>query len=266
MSHEPHRAEGVRVVIGEHALAVEGGRHRQAQLLGKAPQRTGRACPGGPVAGQHDRAPGSVKHRRGPLDLRCRRHVRPGNVDVERSQPRRAHGLDILGHGQVDRPGTLGLRQLERLADHLRHRTRGQDHIRPLGHRREHRHQVDALVRLLVDPVQANLRRQRHHRRAVRGGIGRAQQQVDRTRAQRRRAHPGAAGQPAVDLGHKRRRLLMTHQHIPDRRADQGVSEADVFLTGDAEYDGDALPLQAAHQQIRDARLYHGHPPEPTGR
>jgi hypothetical protein len=28
--HEPHRALGVRVVIGEHALAVEGGRHWQA--------------------------------------------------------------------------------------------------------------------------------------------------------------------------------------------------------------------------------------------
>ena len=150
---------------------------------------------------------------------------RAGNVDVERSQPRRAHGLDILGHGQVDRPGTLGLRQLERLADHLRHRTRGQDHIRPLGHRREHRHQVDALVGLLVDPVQANLRRQRHHRRAVRGGIGRAQQQVDRPRTQRGRDHPRAPGDPAVHLGHERRRLLMTDEHIPDGRADQRVTK-----------------------------------------
>ena len=37
-----------------------------------------------------------------------------------------------------------------------------------------------------------------------------------------------SAGQPTVDLGHERRRLLMTDQHVPDRRASQRVGEADV--------------------------------------
>ena len=158
MPHEPHRAQGVRVVVGEHALAVEGGCHRQAQLLREAPQSARRPGPGGPMTSQHDRSPGAAQHRRGPLDLRCRRLVRPRDIDVEGSKPlRHAHSLDVLGNSQIDRAGTFGLRQLERLADHLRDRARGQYHVRPLGHRREHRHQIDALVGLLVDPVQADL-------------------------------------------------------------------------------------------------------------
>ncbi len=48
MPHEPHRAQGVRVVVREHALAMEGRRHRQAQLLGEAPQGARRPGPGGP--------------------------------------------------------------------------------------------------------------------------------------------------------------------------------------------------------------------------
>ena len=269
MPHEPHRAKGIRVVIGEDPLAVEGGCHRQAQLLGEAPHSARRAGPGGPVAGEHDRLPRAAEHRRSPLDLPCRRLVRPGDVEVERSQPlRHAHGLDVLGHGQIDRAGTFGLRELERLADHLRDRARGQDHVRPLGHRREHRHQIDALVGLLVDPVQADLCRQSHYRRTVRRRICRAQEQVDRARSQGRRAHPGAPSQAAVDLGHERRRLLVAHQHIPDRRAGQGVSETDVLLARDTEHDGDALTLQTAHKQIRNAKLLGHHrslPPDSSG-
>ena len=216
------------------------------------------------MTSQHDRLPGAAQHRRGPLDLRCRRLVRPGDIDVEGSKPlRHAHGLDVLGHGQIDRAGTFGLRQLERLADHLRDRARGQHHVRPLGYRREHRHQIDALVGLLVDPVQADLCRQSHYRRTVRRRICRAQEQVDRARSQGRRAHPGAPTQATVDLGHERRRLLVAHQHIPDRRAGQGVSETDVLFARDTEHDGDALTLQAAHKQVRDTKLLGHHPSLP---
>ena len=190
MPHEPHRAQCVPVVVGEHALAVEGGRHRQAQLLGKAPQRA-RPGPGSPVTSQHDRLTGAVQHRRGRSICEPDGSSGRGDVEVEGSKPlRRAHGLDVLGHGQVDGAGTFGLGQLERLADHLRDRARGQHHVRPLGHRREHRHQIDALVGLFVDQVQAGLRRQGHHRRTVRRGVCRAEQQVDRAQAQGRRAHP----------------------------------------------------------------------------
>ena len=56
MAHEPHRAECVRVIVGEHALAVEGSGHRDAELLREALQGSRRAGPGRAVPGQHDRA------------------------------------------------------------------------------------------------------------------------------------------------------------------------------------------------------------------
>jgi len=43
-----------------------------------------------------------------------------GDVGVERSKPfRHAHGLDVLGHGQVNRPGTFGIFALASELHHL---------------------------------------------------------------------------------------------------------------------------------------------------
>ena len=84
VAHEPHRAKRVRVVVREHPLAVKGGSHRQAQLLGEAPYSGRRVGPGRPVPGQDDGQAGPVEHRRSPLDLRRRGLVRPGNVEAER--------------------------------------------------------------------------------------------------------------------------------------------------------------------------------------
>ncbi len=169
------------------------------------------------------------------------------------------HHLDVLGYGEVDSARALGLRQLEGLADHLGHGRGGQDEISPLGHRREHRHQVDALVGLLVDPVQPDLGRQGHHRRAVGSRVGCPQQEVDGTRAECRRAHTRAPGQAAEDLGHERRRLLMADQDITDGRPGQRIGEVDVLLTGDPEHASDALVLKAAHKQVSDPSLIHNH-------
>ena len=251
--HEPHRAQRQRVVVGEHALAVEGGRHRDAQRLGEAAQGRARPGPRGAVAGQHDRAGRRAQQRRRPLDLPAGRLVRPRHVHRQRLALRRGL-LHVLRDGQVDRPRPLGLGQLERLADHLRHRA-GRRHQRgPLGDRREHRHQVHALVRLLEAAVHADLRRQRDQRRGVGGRVGGAEQQVDRAGAERGRAHPGAAGQPAVDLGHERRALLVPGQHVPDRGPGDGVHQPDVLLARDAEDVRDALVLQALDDQGGGAR------------
>ena len=246
--HEPHRAQRQRVVVGEHALAVERGRHRDAQRLGEAAQ--GRAGPGarGTVAGQHDRGARRAQQRRRPLDLPGGRLVRAWHVHRKRLTLGRGL-LHVLGDRQVDRPGPLGLGQLERLADHLGHRARRRHQRRPLDRGREHRHQVHALVRLLEAAVHADLRRQRDQRRGVGGRVRGAEQQVDRPGAERGRAHPGAAGQPAVDLGHERRALLVPGQHVPDGRAGDGVHQPDVLLARDAEDVRDALVLQALDDQ-----------------
>ena len=248
--HEPHRAQRQRVVVGEHALAVERGRHRDAQHLGEAAQ--GRARPGarGAVAGQHDRASRRTQQRRRPLHLPAGRLVGPRHVHRQRLTLRRGL-LHVLRDGQVDRARPLGLGQLERLADHLGHRARRRHQRRPLGDRGEHRHQVDALVRLLEAAVHADLRRQRDQRRGVGGRVRGAEQQVDRPGAERGRAHPGAPGQPAVDLGHERRALLVAGQHVPDGGPGDGVDQPDVLLARDAEDVRDALVLQAARRSGR---------------
>ena len=74
---------------------------------------------------------------------------------------------------------------------------------------------------------------------------------------------PRAAGKAAEDLGHERCRLLVADQDVADGRPDQGVGEVDVLLAGDAEHARDALVLEAAHEQVRDASLVLGHPAVP---
>src|ERR1700745_3252674 len=78
--------------------------------------------------------------------------VAPGMTSVS-AKPRRGGPARALLHalrkGEVDLSRPFGLGQLERLADNLRHRAGRRRQRGPLGDRREHRHQVHALVRLL---------------------------------------------------------------------------------------------------------------------
>ena len=254
VAHEAHRTKRMGVIVGEHALAVEGRRHREAELLGEAPQRVAGTGAGCSVPGQDDRPLARVEDGPGPLDLRRRRLVRPGCVDVQRPQPIRDLGyLDVLGDTEVDGAGPFGLGQLERLADHLGYRAGAQNQVRPLGHRGEHRDQIDALMGLLVDPAQPDLRRQGDQRRAVGIGIGRAQEQVDRARSECGRADAGPTSDAAEDLGHERRRLLVPHQHVADGRPRKGLGEVDVLFSGYPEHTGDPFVLQAVYEELRDA-------------
>ena len=263
VAHEPHRAKRMGVVVGEHALAVKGGGNREAQLLGEASERAGGARPGCSVPGQDDGPAAAVEHRRGAPDLRRRRLVGPWDVELEWGEiVWRGHSLDVLGHGQVDGAGAFGLGQLEGLSDHFGDCSRGEHQVRPLGHRGEHRHQVDALVGLLVDAIQPHLGRESHHRRAVGGGVGRPEEEIDGAWAEGRRAHTGAPGDAAEDLGHERRRLLVANQHVPNGGAGQSVGEVDVLLARDAEHAGDALVLEAAHEQVGDTAVARSHASE----
>ncbi len=113
---------------------------------------------------------------------------------------------------------------------------------------------------------------ERDHRRRVRGRVGDAEQQVDRAGAERRRAHAGLAGQPAVDLGHERGRLLVADEHVADRGRRQRLDEMDVLLAGNPEHVRDALVLEAPDDQLRDGRPPSAHIyiawtlPSPPGR
>ena len=82
---------------------------------------------------------------------------------------------------------------------------------------------------------------------------------------ERRRAHAGASGDSAEDLGHERCGLLVADQHVADRRAGKGIGEVDVLLAGDAEHAGDALVLEATHEEVSDSSLLASHLGRLTG-
>lgn len=128
VSHEPDSSEREGVVVGEDALAVEGGGHRYAKRLGEAVEASPRVGPRRAVAGEHDRVDGGPQDRRRSIHLRGRRLIRPGDVDRQRyGVERSGRLLDIFGDGEVDRAGALGLGKFEGFADHFGNRARRGD-------------------------------------------------------------------------------------------------------------------------------------------
>ena len=85
VAHEADGAQRLRVVVREHPLAVEGGRNRHAQSLGKADQRRTGVGPSRPVTGQDDRVRCLTEDGGGTSHLARGGFVRAWNVDGERS-------------------------------------------------------------------------------------------------------------------------------------------------------------------------------------
>ena len=265
VTHEPDGTEGVRVIVGEHTLAVKRGRHRETQQLGEAQQRVGRSRTGCSVPGQDDGSLARVEHCGRPRDLRRRGLIGSGRIDVKRHQLLGDEGgLNVLWHTEIHGSRPLGLGELERLADHLGDGAGGENQVRPLRHRREHGHQVDALMRFLVDPVQSHLGREGQHGCAVGIGVGRSQKEVDGAGPQGGRADSGSAGQSAVDLGHERRRLLVADQDVANGGPGQRIGEVDVLLPRDAEHTGDTLVLEALDEEFSGTPWSFSHRPERT--
>ena len=78
-------------------------------------------------------------------------------------------------------------------------------------------HQIEDLVALLVQARGRALPGDRHHRRAIHVRVRHAGDEVGRARPQRGQAHARLAGQPAVDVGHEGRTLLVARGDEPDR-------------------------------------------------
>ena len=191
----------------------------------------GRVGAGGAVPGQHHRSLGLAQNVDRARHLAEGRRLGANDVARQRCQVVvGVVGVDVLGHGQIDRGRAFGLGELERLADHLRYGLRGRDTGGPPGDRGEHRHQVDVLVRLFELAILTDLRGDRDHRGAVGGGVGDTELHVDRTRPQGGRHHRRPAGDPPVHLGHERRRLLVPGEHVADVGRGQRLHEADVLL------------------------------------
>jgi hypothetical protein len=252
VAHEAHHTQSIGVGVGQRSLGLEGGRHRKIEGLGESPQLRAGVVTHDAVTGQDDRGLRMAeKVDRLPHLAEVGGGAMP-RAAVQRAQIGRGHlGLDVLGHRQVGGSRPLRLSEIEGLAHHLGDGLRTGHRVGPLGDRSEHVRQRDDLMGLLVDPVQPDLGRYRHHGRRVRGGVGGPEQQVDGSRPQGREADPGPAGQAPVDVGHEGGGLLVVDEDEPDVRAvTDRLDDPGVLLTGQSEDHTDALGVQAVGDQI----------------
>ena len=168
----------------------------------------------------------------------------------------------------MGRAGLLELGDAECLARDLGDRPGQLDPLVPLRHRLEHAHDVDVLVRLLVELVEPRLTGDRDHRRVVEERVGDAGDEVRRARSERRHRDRRAAGQAAVDVGHERRALLVAGRDVTDRRLPaERVEDVHRLLARDREDVVAALGGEALDEQGRGGPLRGvGHGRESTGR
>ena len=180
------------------------GGDRNPRHLGESRERLGGAGASSAVARQNDRPLCASDQTRCSLDLRrvgaC---GMPGPFEKRLGLDGSRKPFDILRDRQIRVAGALRLRDIERLADHFRRRGWSQQNVGPLGERLVHGKDIHNLVRLLVDSVDAHLRRDGHERRRIRLGVGHAKREVDGSRPERRRADTGLAGDAAVDVRHE---------------------------------------------------------------
>ena len=173
-----------------------------------------------------------------------------GGRRVGRERGRR----DVLGQLDVGRPGLLERRHPERLAHDLGDALGLLDPRVPLRDRLQHPHDVDDLVGLLVQLGRGRLAGDRDHRRAVEERVGHAGDEVRGARAERAHRDGGTAGQPAMDVGHERRALLVAGRHVADALvARQRVEDVHRLLAGHGEDVLAALGGKAVDEQVGGA-------------
>ena len=120
----------------------------------------------------------------------------------------------------------------------------------PLGQRTHRLDDVHILMRFLVDAVPAALAGDGHQRRPVEVGIGDPGGEIGGARAQRREAHPRAAGEPAPGVRHEGGALLVPRGDELDPRIHQGVDDVEDLLAGHAEDVAHPLVLQTPRNDV----------------
>ena len=159
------------MIVGEHALAQERRGHREVEALGEPDQRVGGAVAGHTRAGQHDRVSRLRQDVRGAVHLVLVGRGIDRHVHLAAASPSVSRSATSSGRIRNVAPGRSvvaclnALRTISGAAAAHRH------HVAPLRDRPEQRHEVDELVRLLVDPVEPRLRRDRDQRMRVQLGV-----------------------------------------------------------------------------------------------
>ena len=161
---------------------------------------------------------------------------------------------DVLGQLDVRRAGLLQRRDAEGLANDLGDRGHPFNARVPFRDGLEHAHDVDDLVRLLVELLGRGLAGQRDHRGTVQVRVGDAGQEVRRARPERAHGDGDAAGEPAVDVGHERRALLVPRRDVADLRPSrQRIEDVHRLLARNGEDVLASLGGEAVHDEIGGA-------------
>ena len=241
--------EAVRVAPGHRALAHEGIDDADAGELGEALELGRGALTDGAVAGDDQGSLGARDrvHRAGHRPV-----IGAGAPGLDRGD-RRARGLvfgDVLRQLDQHRARLLGLGDLEGLAHDLGNVVRLVHRLRPLCDRAEHGDRVHVLMALLVEPPGAGLADEADHGRAVHVRVRHAGHQIGGAGAEGAEADAGLAGEPAVDVGHEGRRLLVAAEDEVDVALHQRHHHIGVLLAGNPEDVGHTLGFEAFDQKI----------------
>jgi hypothetical protein len=139
---------------------------------------------------------------------------------------------------------------VERLVQRARDLERVLDHERVLDGRHGDAEHVGLLEAVGPQQVRAHLAGDEHSRDRVHHRVLDRRHDVRGARAARGQADADLARRLRVTLGGVPAARLVAHQDMADAAVEQGVVGGDVRAAGKAEYDVDALRLQALHHGI----------------
>ena len=157
----------------------------------------------------------------------------------------------VLGDVDVDRPGTTGPRDVERLGDDARQVVGVADEVVVLGHRQRDAVDVDLLERVLADQRCRDVAGDRDHRDGVEERGADPGDEVGGPGTRRAHADADPAGDPGVAVGGVRAALLVTDEDVAQLRVvAEDVVERQDHAARVAEEDVDALAEQRLAEDV----------------
>ncbi len=198
----------------------------------------------------HDQPRRLADHPRVSLGGRPIARQRSRDLVVGRPVPRHLVLQHVLRDVDERGAGTSRGSDVERLANRHRQLFRRHDEVVVLGARPCDADRVAFLEGVGADRRRAHLAGDADHRDRIHVGVHQRRDEVGRRRARGHHRHSGLAGDVGVALGHVTRALLVTHQHVADRRFQERVVGRKDAPARQTEHHVDALELERSDQRL----------------
>ena len=257
------RAGMEAVIVGNDALAGDGGEDRRADALGD--RQGGRAAIDGAAPQDQDGLLGLAEQRRGAcqggrMDAIGRRSVGKGRHLL----PRGLYRHHVEGQGDMDRTGTALAEEGEGLREQCRQ-------ILWCGDRgaeaREAAHGL-GLVGQLMDMPLGNARERQapdagdhQHGDGIRKGLGDGRRRVQQPRPGDEKTDARPARCPGIAIGHEARALLVARLDMADAASRQAAVKLKGMRARNAEHGVDVILLQQSYQRLAAAERFDHDPP-----